>query len=191
MTTGEELALVNRAKYNIHDFDKLYSYYFNKIFFYCYQRLGTREMAEDVTSFVFLKAVENLKKFDTGRGVKFGSWLYQIAHNKIIDVYRSKSFKNLEFVEDQLVDGENEVENSINNQFFNKQINLVLKKLNDKYQMIISLRFFSDMDIKEIAFTMKLKPQNVSVILHRALESFRKEFKKTFPESEIFDLDKR
>ena len=188
MTYEEELELVKQAQENIQAFDKLYRYYVKKIYSYCLYRVASAEIAEDVTSQVFLSACEKIHNFDVNRGTKFSSWLYQSAHNKVIDTYRKNSkITNYELRDDEVASDDSQ-EEEVNLTFLQKQIAEVLPELKDRYQQIITLRFYSELDIPEIAEVMKMKPTNVSVLLHRALNSFRKKFKKKFPETEIFDL---
>lgn len=187
MTHEQEIALVKQAQSNIQAFDQLYRIYVKKIFSYCYYRLASKELAEDVTGQVFLSAVEKIHTFDTTRGTKFSSWLYQNAHNKIIDTVRKHGNRNVGEPDENLVDRNVNLDQEVILSARQKQIANVLKDLKDSYQQVISLRFFSELDIPEIADVLNEKPKNVSVILHRALKSFKKEFTKSFPESEIFD----
>jgi RNA polymerase sigma-70 factor (ECF subfamily) len=47
------------------------------------------EMAFDVTSQVFMKALKNIHKYEN-RGVPFGSWLYRIAKSELYQSFRDK-----------------------------------------------------------------------------------------------------
>ncbi|GAB4286629.1 MAG: RNA polymerase sigma factor [Candidatus Dojkabacteria bacterium] len=187
MDYESEAKLVEKAKEDLRSFSELYRAYVEKIYRYCYYRVGSNEVAEDITSQVFLSAVKNIKKFDTSKG-KFSSWLYTNAHNKIIDYFRKKSTKELSF--DSVTEpsvGDSNLAN-YSTDVIKMQVGTVLKKLKKDYQLVISLKYFGDLDIPEIADVMKKKTNNTSVLLHRALKAFRREFKKTFPKSEIFDI---
>lgn len=70
------------------EFGALYDAYVRKIYKYVYYRTQHRETAEDLTSQVFLKALAKFDSFDGERGT-FSAWIYGIAHNAIIDHYRS------------------------------------------------------------------------------------------------------
>ena len=54
---------------------------------YIARRVGDRDMAQDLTSDVFHKALANIHSFEW-RGVPFAGWLLRIASNMIVD--RSK-----------------------------------------------------------------------------------------------------
>jgi RNA polymerase sigma-70 factor (ECF subfamily) len=81
---GEDL--VARAKLDRQAFAALYDLYLLPIYRYCFKRLGSKEAAEDATSLIFAKAIDNLA---TCRNDRFRSWLFAIAHNVVADVHRS------------------------------------------------------------------------------------------------------
>jgi len=60
----------------------LYLRHYDAIFRYCAHRLFERTTAEDITSEVFLKMVENFHDFD-GNEKQFRNWLYGIATNAV------------------------------------------------------------------------------------------------------------
>jgi len=63
----------------VHDFNALYARYGEKIFNSIYQRIGSREEAEDLTQETFLSAHKARDQF---RGdAKVTTWLYRIAEN--------------------------------------------------------------------------------------------------------------
>jgi RNA polymerase sigma-70 factor, ECF subfamily len=191
MTLDEELQLVEQAKENVQAFNKLYEYYFDRIYSFCLNRLYNKEASEDITSQVFLLAVEQVGKFDTSRQVRFGSWLYKVAHSKIIDFYRkNKKNSNFDFDKTEVVDSQdlNMHDDVIQKEHMQKEIAVVLKEVKTRYQEILTLRFFADLSIPEIAEVLELKPKQVSVLLHRALKAFRDKYKKKFPNSEIYEL---
>ena len=69
---------------------------------------------------------------------------------------------------------------------YQKQITYTLQRIKPRYQKVLTLRFFSELELDEISSIMKLNKKNTSVLIFRAAKSFKKKFKKLFPESEIF-----
>ena len=51
--------------------------------------VNSKEDAEDVLQDVFLSAYKNLNDFD--QDLKFSSWIYRIAHNKVISHFFKRS----------------------------------------------------------------------------------------------------
>src|SRR5512140_1874530 len=84
-----ELLLVQRACMGDRDaFGALYESTFDRIFRYIFFRVSNDETAEDLASKVYLKAWESLPRFQAGNS-PFIAWLYTIAHNTVIDHYRT------------------------------------------------------------------------------------------------------
>src|SRR5437764_15404881 len=71
-------------------FDELYSRYSPRVFGYLYQRLnGNVEEAEDLTAEVFVKVYEKIERF-VPQGAPMSSWIFRIAHNRLIDSVRRR-----------------------------------------------------------------------------------------------------
>jgi RNA polymerase sigma-70 factor (ECF subfamily) len=81
--------LVERAKVDADAFGELYDHYFAQIYRFVYSRLREQDVAEDVTSEVFFKALRAIHRYKPS-GHPFSAWLYQISVNAIADHYRSK-----------------------------------------------------------------------------------------------------
>jgi RNA polymerase sigma-70 factor, ECF subfamily len=82
--TSDE-ALVAAALSDREAFGFLYDRYVDRVYRYCYGRLGDREAAEDATSLIFVRALAALP---THRGDSFRSWLFTIAHNVVLNARR-------------------------------------------------------------------------------------------------------
>ncbi len=80
-----ELARVAQA--DPRAFTALYERYVSPIYAYCLIRLNDREAAEDATSEVFVKALAGLGGYRNG---VFAAWLFQIAHNVVVDAQRKR-----------------------------------------------------------------------------------------------------
>lgn len=186
MELDKELELIEKAKTDIAAFDKLYDIYFPKIYGFCLNRLSNKELAEDITSQVFLAAVENIQKIDTSKRLRFGAWLFTVANNRIIDYFRKNKLPNNAFDDYQGEDNDDVLEDMLYSEKA-KQVTIVLKELKPKYQKIITLRFYTELSNPEIAEILGVKASNVAVILHRALKKFKKIFEKKYPSSEIFE----
>src|SRR5215210_5930293 len=85
-----EAELAQRA--STHDqaaFAELYNAYVDKIYKYIYYKVGNAPDAEDLCEQVFLKAWEAIGRY-TWCGYPFSSWLYKLAHNVVVDHYRTR-----------------------------------------------------------------------------------------------------
>jgi RNA polymerase sigma-70 factor (ECF subfamily) len=187
MGLEEELSLIKEAQSNVQAFSLLYDMYFPKIYRYCLNRLAHKESAEDVTSQVFLKSIEIIKKFDLNRKLRLGPWLYAIAHNLIIDTIRKNKFSLVldEKNDEEIVDGTTIIEHELDINMMQRQIASIFNQINPRYAQIISLKYYSELETDEIALLMDIKGAQVPVVLFRALQSFKDDFSKKYPGGEI------
>jgi RNA polymerase sigma-70 factor (ECF subfamily) len=173
---ANEEELIASAKQDEQAFTVLYDYYFPKIYAYVFRRLGCHDDAEDVVSEVFLKVFSNLGKYQN-RGFSFGAWLYRIATNCLID--RGRRQKHFAVtVESEELDRNPapgaEADGVARKTFDRLAIEKVFLTLPVRYKEVICLRYFADLEIHEIAVNMNISENNASVLLHRALEAFKK-----------------
>jgi RNA polymerase sigma-70 factor (ECF subfamily) len=84
----EETERIEAARKNPEAFSKLYRAYVRPIFQFLYNRVGSVEEAQELTSSVFLAAVESLPRY-RHRG-NFAAWLFAIARRKVADYYRRR-----------------------------------------------------------------------------------------------------
>ncbi|MFA5130861.1 MAG: RNA polymerase sigma factor [Patescibacteria group bacterium] len=75
-----------RKKQN--NFLPYYNQYKDKIYNYFLYRVGfDKPLAEDLSSEVFIKALKSFADFDENK--KFQSWIYMIAHNHLVNHYKT------------------------------------------------------------------------------------------------------
>jgi len=85
-----EEALVRRAASgDAEAFGHLYVRHLDAIYRYVFYKVGNEKKAEDLTEEVFLSAWEAMKDYEQ-RGHPFSAWLYRIAHNAVVDHYRTQ-----------------------------------------------------------------------------------------------------
>jgi RNA polymerase sigma-70 factor (ECF subfamily) len=80
-------------------FEEIYDAHVVPIFRFVYARVGNRPDAEDLTSQVFMRAVEQLDV--TRAQAQIAAWLYRVAQNAVADYWRA--FYRLPRVELELV----------------------------------------------------------------------------------------
>jgi RNA polymerase sigma-70 factor (ECF subfamily) len=178
MNLDQEKDLVDRAKNSSEAFGELYNVYYNQIFGYALRRSADIDIAKDITSAVFFKALKNIRKFQW-RGVSFSHWLYRIANREIINHYnkrkRETSYEvaadtsNTALQEELIVAG-----NEINKHDDYLDLQSYISKLPSKYQEVITLKYFEDMSIGEIAQILQKPEGTVKSLLHRGVNQLRK-----------------
>ena len=164
--------LVIQARIDRAAFVQLYRRHYDTIFRYCVHRLFDRAAAEDVTSEVFLKMVENFHRF-RGTEAQFRNWLYKIATNAVNHHLRRMNRRNvlLRAACEQASSGVADCEESPEKLALLEEAMLALKP---RYQTIITLRFFENLKLIEIAEVLGSSPGTVRSQLARALAKLRR-----------------
>jgi RNA polymerase sigma factor (sigma-70 family) len=151
-------------------FGVLVERYQDFVFTIIVRMLKVREEAEEVAQDTFIKAFESLKSF---RGdSKFSSWLYSIAYRKALDQLRkNKRTRTTELVEDITEHEVETIENAleyIQTQERMKIIQECIMKLPEVEAAIISLYYFEEQSVREIADITELSEDNIKIKLHRS-----------------------
>jgi RNA polymerase sigma-70 factor (ECF subfamily) len=176
ISKGENMDLIERACSDPDAFAQLYLSHYNNVFHYCIRRLFDGHRAEEVTSTVFFKVMHNLGSFD-GTVTDFRSWLFRIATNAINDHLRDSKRRadvlqrivRNNHAESVFVIGADE--ELIRRKALLKQAILSLKP---RYQTVITLRFFENMKLTEIAACLGKNPSTIRSWLSRATAKLRK-----------------
>lgn len=174
-----EKELVERAKRDPEAFGVLYDVYMRQIYAYTLKRVGRVEIAEDLVSLTFEKALRKLKSF-TWQDVSFSSWLYTIASNTIIDFYRRRARRpqtDLDSIPEPK-DGKESLDVSLSKRMFFEQVQQILPELEPDDQAVLSLKFFEDKSNEEISQVVGLNKAHVAVRIHRALKKLKVELGK-------------
>src|SRR4051812_31707085 len=172
-----ELVIIEEAKRDPERFAPLYDKYYKQIFNYVNTRLDSKDTAFDITGQVFLKALTNLQKYQF-KGVPFASWLYRIAHNEVMQLYRSQKDKraiNADIGDLKFICEEHEAP------FFEEYIPAIKKliqELNHDDLQMVELRFFEKRPFKEIADILNITEVNAKVRMYRIIEKLKKSLSK-------------
>jgi len=165
-------------------FEKIYRHFFSKIYRYISLRILNKDIAEDLTSEVFIRVYRNLNKVNLN-AITIKVWIYKIARNLIIDYFRSsqnkinlKSFdeylekdKEIESLNSALVD---QGEIILNDMLFkNEKLIDALNSLPEAQREIIFLRYAEGMDFKSISLILNKREIALRALKFRALENLK------------------
>lgn len=171
----QELEWIKRAKEDPRSFEPLYNKYYEQIFRYIYQRMDDKDMAHDITSQVFLKAMNNIQKYEY-RGVPFASWLYRIAKSELYQSFRDEKATRTVNVETvSLSDMIEEIEEDISEESRTVLLKAIAELSEDEVQMI-EMRFFEKRSFKEIGDILEITENNAKVKAHRIIQKMKKLF---------------
>lgn len=158
------------------DFEVWYTEYQSAVYRYVRFRVASREVAEDVTSVVFMKALRAFEKYDE-RKASPKTWLLRIAKNAVTDHLRSLQRKgslhvSLDRIPDLVADVPTHEERVIRQERIQHLLNST-RTLRKADQEILSLRYGSGLDNAEIAEHLNVSNNAVAVRLHRALNRLK------------------
>lgn len=173
-TLDSEAALAEQAKTNEAAFSQLYEMYLPKIFAYVTRRIGDRDEAEDLTANIFVRVLENMKKFDPKKS-SFKTWIYTIATRMMIDYFRAHAKKRTESLEmaENISDPQKNPHEQIQENQQREKVLYAIDKLSDRHQRVLMLKFFSGFSTPELALALGVTENNASVMVHRALQDFQ------------------
>ena len=174
MLDGEEKLIQDAVKVGDSSaFGQLYDYYQPMIYRFVLVKVGRREEAEDITHQVFFQAWQNIRTY-RHRGHPFGSWLYRIARNQVIDHYRSrKDDISLEAADMEGISGQVD-QPDVSLHMDMERVMGAIRLLKTEYQDVVIFRFVEDLSIRETADAMHKTEGAVKLIQHRAIEELKK-----------------
>lgn len=186
MNKEEEQGLIRRAKHDPEAFRVIFDAYYDPIFAYVLRRVGYVETAQDIVSETFFRALDRLWQF-RWRNISISSWLYRIATNEINQYFRKNKHSHhsldalmeeqgLEIrdevnILEEILEQERELARAKQWKETRKQIEL----LSEKYQEVLTLRYFEDKKISEIAEILGKKEGTVKSLLSRATAILREQ----------------
>lgn len=169
-------ALVDLAKEgDAEAFGQLYDHYVTGVFRFVYYRVGSQQLAEDLTSETFVRGLRAIQRFNW-QGKDFGAWLTTIARNLITDHFKS-SRSRLEVVSETIPEGttnaaspEHEVLALISNTMLFEAVDGLPTEQRD----CILMRFVQGLSIAQTAATMGRSEGAVKQLQLRAVRSLAK-----------------
>src|SRR5437588_345316 len=181
--TDDDRALAARAATDPEAFAQLYRRYVGPVYELAHRRSRSREVAEDVTSATFEKALQSMERFEWRRG-GFRAWLYRIAANELTDHFRRRSLdaspraqRSLQALagpgDDGGGDGFEAVDQRLGGE--GERVLAALDGLSPRYQEALSLRFMCGLSPGEAAAALGCSRGTLAVVVHRALGALRRE----------------
>ncbi len=171
-TLSEEQKLLHlAAQLNTRALAEIYDAYSSGIYRYAMRRLGDGTVAEDCVAETFARFLKALQE-RRGPREHLQAYLYRIAHNWIVDFYRSNE------VNDELSDAHRSEadipEEEAAKHIRQKQVRKAIRSLTPDQQNVIALKYLEDWCNEEIACALHKPVGAIKSIQHRALKSLQK-----------------
>jgi len=172
--TDEKTWVLQAQQGNDEAFTYLVETYQKPVYNLCYRMVGEPEEAEDAAQETFLRAYQNLHRYDPSRS--FGTWILSIAAHYCIDRLRKRKFavfsmdaENEDGSSFELPDPASpdpEVESVTKEE--RDRLHLMLKDLDTTDRAAVIMRYWYDFSEVEIAKSLKLTVSAVKSRLHRS-----------------------
>ena len=150
-------------------FERLVALYEKPIFNAAYRILNNYEDARDVTQNVFLKAYENLERFDFRH--KFFSWIYRIAVNESINMHAAR--RPCQHLESAQVGESDTPEKTLSQTELDEAIQAALMSLEIDYRVVVVLRHFLECSYRDIGEILGIPEKKVKSRLFTARNLLR------------------
>ena len=172
-------ALVERARWDPEAFAQLYRLYAHRIHAFAYRRSRSLEVAEEITSATFERALAGLPGF-RWRGGGFEPWLYRIAATETAAFYRRTRRSEGRRAQLALRDLAPTTtgpahDGDADDQLRVDRVMAAMSRLRPRYQEAISLRYLLGLSHEEAASASGSTKPVFAVTLHRALAALRRE----------------
>lgn len=161
------------------EFAQYYEQLKKPIFNYLLYRVSfDRDLAEDLTADVFMKAYEHFHTYDRARSFK--TWVFTIAHNHLINYLTGRkqtlSLDETIKVEDNEPAISDSYADEIDMQMTMEHLMTVIQSLPDYQRELITMRYVNDFSNSEIASVLGKDEGAVRTALSRAIAAIRNNY---------------
>lgn len=139
-------------------FDTLLNRHKDRLFNYIFFIVRSKEVAEDIFQETFVKAIVTLQQGRYTNDGKFAAWITRIAHNLVIDQFRTERNENTVSNDETGIDllndaklSEGNIENRMVNEQVLRDVRMLIDELPDCQREVVFMRYYQDMSFKDIA----------------------------------------
>ena len=179
MTVESEQRLVEEARRDPQAFRRLYNAYFPRVYAYVSYRVGRVQDVEDLTSEIFMRVVEEIHSFQWRHDNSFAAWLFKIAHNHVSNFHRTnrRAAEQIRLDEwPQIATRALLPEDIVLRQETFAHLYSLVGALSARRREVITLKFFGELNNREIAAILNLDERTVASNLCRALDDLQEQY---------------
>jgi RNA polymerase sigma-70 factor (ECF subfamily) len=153
----------------------LFERYNKRIFNFLARMTFDREVGEDLTQNVFLRMLKYRNSYK--EGMRFQSWIYQMARNVFSDHYQAQKNKYNNFIDVEKINNrastaQEEMEQGEKEELLNRSMAL----LTEEQRELLVLTRYQQMKYEDVAATMNTTVANIKVKVHRAIGKLREHY---------------
>ena len=161
--------------------DEMVRRYASQVFALIVKQVTEEMDAQELTQDTFLKAFRNIDRYDA-RQSSLGTWLCRIAYHLTLDFLKRRrpvivSLEDSSVWQTDISDEELEAELSTGNEQRIERLQELVKQLPDEERMLLTLYYFDDRPLTEIAFITGIAPKALANRLYRIRKKLYKKLK--------------
>jgi len=171
----DDAAVVARAQQGDRTaFELIYDQHRQPIFNYIFFRVGDDQLADDLTSDVFVRMVDKIDTYSQN-GRPLIAWLYTIARNLVIDHYRHEDQLTWISLDERLIESKENNPDNLTDQLLMQECMLkAMGHLTEEQQQVILLKFVERRSNLEVGGILGKTEGSVKSLQHRALAALRR-----------------
>ncbi len=165
---NEQKLLAGIRQLDNESLTEVHKLYYPAIFRYIALRVGGHELAEDLTSEVFVRLLNAVNERSAPSRTLRG-WLYGVASRVVADFHRQRYREERVKVETLESSESNDPATVVSQRQTLKELSAALSQLTGEQQEVIALRFGSGMPIRQVAETIGKSEGAVKQLQARAV----------------------
>jgi RNA polymerase sigma-70 factor (ECF subfamily) len=183
---SDEILIARVASGDRSALETLYDRHAARVLGISFKVIGERAAAEDVLQEAFWRVWQSAATYQSQRGT-FTSWLFRIARNLAIDVYRRNNARPQNVTEtvdddpvlDRLPDPDMDVSEQAQVNFQARQVRNALRSLPPEQRQVLEMAYFYGMTRQEIAEATGEALGTIHTRARLALQKLRKELERS------------
>ncbi|RLD73162.1 MAG: RNA polymerase [Bacteroidetes bacterium] len=173
----ENILIQRTLNGDVQSFEEIVKRYNMMVYTLAYRILKNREEAEELAQDVFIKIYSSLKSFNMKS--KLSTWIYRITYNTSINKFKSQKRRIVTTEIDRYAEFNAAVIPDVHSNVAEiekqKIVNDSILKLPETDRIIITLYYYEELSIKEIAEITELSVQNIKIKLYRSRQKLFKD----------------
>jgi RNA polymerase sigma-70 factor (ECF subfamily) len=167
-----EYEVVKASMQDPQHFQVLYNRYYTPVFRFTWNRLTDKQLAADIVSDVFYKALLHLHKFRY-QGVPFSAWLFRIAFNEVAQYYRKHKKQRVVSADETSIKNLWKEIQPDDNREKTDLLFTVLQLLEPAEMNLLELRIFEDRPFREVGEILGITENNAKVKFYRLVDKLK------------------
>ncbi|MRX28182.1 sigma-70 family RNA polymerase sigma factor [Kangiella sp. HZ709] len=162
---SDEALMAAYASGNVKSFEQLYARHKDPLLRYFIRQVSSRAIAEELFQETWQSLIKNSINYKSS--AKFTTYLYTIAHSRLVDFYRKSGKAQFESMDDEdevqqhQADKTTQPEFQVNAAELKSQLLAALEQLSSEQKEVFLLKFEAGMSVPEIAKVLNQNPEAV------------------------------